>query len=68
MSFDAMKFENARDAGGSNDRRRAESASAERSKATGNVGTPARNWAWANHDSYDWMDTHTPFSRGDSAN
>ena len=24
--------------------------------------TPARNWAWVhNADSYDWMDSHSPF-------
>ncbi len=27
----------------------------------------ARNWAWAHpSDSYDWMDWHSPFSRGNS--
>lgn len=27
---------------------------------------PARNWAWAHsHESYDWMDSHSPFGARD---
>ncbi len=33
------------------------------SQKSSSAHAPARNWAWAHRtDSYDWMDSHCPFS------
>lgn len=63
MSYESPKFQDIDSARRAGDKCDAQSPS----KATGRTREPGRNWAWAHsNESYDWMDSHSPFSASDS--
>ena len=66
MKYDSSNILNIEAQGGTSVRRGTKSASSEVSQAMAEKKAIARNWAWAHHsESYDWMDTHSPFSPDD---
>jgi hypothetical protein len=68
MKYDSLNFLNSEAQGGASVRCGVSSASSEGSQTMEDKQAPARNWAWAHRsESYDWMDSHSPFSPADLA-
>lgn len=67
MNYDSRNSRNISSAERTNDKYDEGSTSEEIAQAVGKTGGTSRNWAWAHStESYDWMDSHSPFNTRDS--
>jgi hypothetical protein len=67
MNYDSSKARNIRFADPKNDEGHELLPSEQLAEVVVEKHETSRNWAWAHsHDSYDWMDSHSPFNARES--